>query len=331
MDETGQFVFDSSGGGLDGVLGSSSDADEADPARIAGRWGGALSFNGSDRVTLPDSARLEPERISVEAWVRGSSPGPWRYVLSKGANTCLTSSYGLYSGPAGGLAFYISDGNSYVLSPAIPTGGIWDGAWHYAVGTYDGQHVRLYVDGAQVGAGIAVDVQIGYGLASTAPLIGDYRGSCALPFSGDIDEVRVWNEALDPAWIAGFAASGPDATGPAAPPPPLTPDAAAGGGVYSIPPDARTPSSRRCLTIAISAHRIRAHRLSRIRATVRRDGRPAARIGVMAKGAGARATARTNTKGRVLLKLRPRRPGIVHLVQLTGRTACSAPRLRVAR
>jgi hypothetical protein len=81
--------------------------------------------------------------------------------------------------------------------------------------------VRFYVDGAQVGAGVAADLQIRYGLASTTPLIGGYLGSCQLPFSGDIDDVRVSNEALDPAWIAGFAASGPSATAsPATPPPP---------------------------------------------------------------------------------------------------------------
>jgi hypothetical protein len=328
MDESGQLMFDASGGGLDGVLGSSSAADEADPARIPGRWGGALSFDGSDRVTIPDSTRLEPERISVEAWVRRSgSPGQWRYVVSKGATTCWTSSYGLYSGPEGGLAFYISDGTNYVLSPAIPTEGVWDGAWHYAVGTYDGERVRLYIDGAEMGAGVAVNLQIRYGLASTTPLIGGYLGSCQLPFSGDIDDVRVWNEALDPAWIAGFAARGPDATAPATPPPPLTPDPAASGGVYPIPPEARP---KQCLTIAISTHRLRAHRLTRVRATVRRNGRPAGRIGVTAKGAGARAAARTDTHGRVLLKLRPRRPGIVRL-RLNGRAACSTPRLRVAR
>jgi Concanavalin A-like lectin/glucanases superfamily len=228
------------------------------------------------------------------------------------------------SGAGGGLAFYISDGTSYVLSPAIPPERVWDGAWHYAVGTRE--RVRLYLDGAQVGAGVAAELQIRYGLASTTPLIGGYLGSCQLPFSGDIDEVRVSNEALDPAWIAAFAASGPGANAPATPPPPLTPDAAASGGVQRTP----APPGPRCLTIAIKTHRMRAHHLTRIRATVRRDGRPAARIRVIAKGAGARAAARTNTKGRVLLELRPRRPGIVRL-RLIGRTACNAARLRVAR
>jgi concanavalin A-like lectin/glucanase superfamily protein len=130
MDEAGgQAVIDASGDGLDGVLGSSSEADEADPVRIPGRWGGALSFDGSNRVTIPDSTRLEPARISVEAWVRRSgSPGRWRYVVSKGATTCWASSYGLYSGPGGGLAFYAADDTDYVLSPAIPAERVWDGA-----------------------------------------------------------------------------------------------------------------------------------------------------------------------------------------------------------
>ncbi len=335
MDEAGgQMVDDASGGGLDGVLGASSGPDAADPARIAGRWGGALSFAGSDRVTIPDSARLEPARISVEAWVRRSgSPGIWRYIVAKGATGCFASSYGLYSGFGGGLAFYVSTGGRYVLSPALSAGGIWDGRWHYAVGTYDGVRVRLYVDGAQVGAGIPVDLQIRYGLESTTPLIGGYLGSCGLPFSGDIDDVRISNEPLDPAWIAGFAAGGPDATAPATPPPPIAPDPGARGGVYPIPPDQRQPSKskpKRCFTIAVSTARLRARRWTTIRATVRRDGRPIGRIRIVSDGAGVRVTARTRGNGRALLKLRPRRKGVVRLL-LPGRAQCAVPRLTVAR
>jgi Concanavalin A-like lectin/glucanases superfamily len=238
MDEaSGQVVRDASGGGLDAVLGTSSGPDGADPARIPGRWGGALSFDGSDRVTIPDRPVLEPARISVEAWVRrAGSPGQYRYVLSKGGATCFASSYGLYSGAGGGLAFYVSDATRFVPSPAVAPAGIWDGRWHHAVGTFDGAHVRLYVDGAQVGAGIPVDLEIKYGLQSTMPLIGSYLGSCELPFSGDIDEVRVWNEALAPGQVAGYAAGGPDAVGPPLPPPAaVAPDPAAPGGVFLLP------------------------------------------------------------------------------------------------
>ena len=57
-----------------------------------------------------------------------------------------------------GLEFYISQngGLTYAISPDAGAG-IWDGNWHFVVGTYDGLNVRLYVDGKQVGNGTPVD------------------------------------------------------------------------------------------------------------------------------------------------------------------------------
>ena len=51
------------------------------------------------------------------------SPGRWRYIVARGAQDCLAGSYGLYSGEAGGLAFYVFDGDRYVLSPTAPRRG----------------------------------------------------------------------------------------------------------------------------------------------------------------------------------------------------------------
>ena len=73
-------------------------------------------------------------------------------------------------------------------------------------GTYDGASVRLYVDGAQVGAGTPASGPIAYGLANSNRLaIGNYAGNLPDPpecfentaFGADIDEVRVFNRALD--------------------------------------------------------------------------------------------------------------------------------------
>jgi beta-galactosidase len=75
---------------------------------------------------------------------------------------------------------------------------VWDGNWHLVAGTYDGASVRLYVDGAQIGAGTPTSLVIGYtGLDHTNFDIGAYRGStCTLGFKGAIDEIRLFNRAL---------------------------------------------------------------------------------------------------------------------------------------
>jgi hypothetical protein len=71
-----------------------------------------------------------------------------------------------------------------------------DGQWHYAVITYDGSNVRLYIDGAQVAtkstSGASPEtsgtkpVRIGANSRVTPP--GNF-------FTGEVDEVRVWNNA----------------------------------------------------------------------------------------------------------------------------------------
>jgi hypothetical protein len=181
-----QTAFDISEQGNHGTLGSSPDADSNDPTWLAGTDGGfrglALRFGGDDFVEVADSAALEPEDVTLDAWVRGTStPGPFRYLASKGALRCDTASYGLYTHNDGGLIFYVSDGRSFTLSPNAGTR-IWDGRWHHVAGTFsawDGSRVRMYVDGKQVGNGNVSQVKLSYGLPDNDRFyIGEYRGNC---------------------------------------------------------------------------------------------------------------------------------------------------------
>ncbi|HEY7633377.1 MAG TPA: LamG domain-containing protein [Thermoleophilaceae bacterium] len=169
---------------------------------VPGRFGTALSFDaGGSFVQVPDQPSLEPPvEVSVSAWVRrAGSPGIYKYVLSKGASSgCISASYALYSGAAGGLQFYVSTnrGQTYTLSPDAGAG-IWDGNWHLAVGTYDGTSVRLFVDGVQVGNGRPRAGTIDYDLPKSNDLfIGHYAGCPGLDFTGDIDEPEVFAQAL---------------------------------------------------------------------------------------------------------------------------------------
>src|SRR3954451_3112074 len=191
----GQAAADASGRGNDGQLGAPAVGDARDPRWIAGHDGGtALVFEGADYVSVADTAALEPAHVAVDAWVRrAGSPGAWRYVLSKGSLDCDRSAYGLYSGWSGGMAFYVSSSSEYTISPEISSSIVWDGAWHHVIGSYDGDRVRLWIDGSQVGAGTPTNMAIAYTAGTRGVYIGTYRGSCDLGFSGTIDDVLVWN------------------------------------------------------------------------------------------------------------------------------------------
>jgi Concanavalin A-like lectin/glucanases superfamily len=193
---TGTTANDASGYGNSGAVSGAAQW-------VPGVWGTALSFDGSTaRVQVPDSSSVEPaSAISVTAWVKASgSPGAFEYILSKGASACLTASYGLYTGPNGGLMFYVasSDGLSYTRSPDAGAG-VWDGKWHFVGGTDDGSAVHLYVDGNEVGSGAPAAGSIGYGLPNTNNVfVGHYDGCSGLDFTGTIDEPQIWTRALSP-------------------------------------------------------------------------------------------------------------------------------------
>ena len=165
----------------------------------SGRFAGAGVFDGAlGGVSIPDEAALEPASVSVSAWVNSSNPGPFKYIVAKGASNCSAASYGLYTGPNGGIAFYVSSnyGLSFVASPDGGTS-LWNGAWHNVIGTFDGSTVRLYVDGVQVGSGTPDTTPIAYGLPTSNDLeLGNYMGCYGLGFPGSIDQVRVFDRAL---------------------------------------------------------------------------------------------------------------------------------------
>jgi hypothetical protein len=220
---SGTTVADSSGNGNNGLLSGGT-------TWVPGVSGSALSFDGSTgqvQVKLSDDNALEPATaVTVSAWFRhAGSPGIYRYIAAKGGNGCIAASYGLYSGPNGGLEFYVSKehGSVYARSPDAGQAA-WDGKWHLAVGTYDGKTIRLYLDGKQVGSGTSWPGELEYLLPSSNDFyIGNYPSCQPHHFAGDIDSVMVWGRALGATEIRSLI---PDGTVPTSPDPPST----TGGG-----------------------------------------------------------------------------------------------------
>jgi hypothetical protein len=193
---SGTVAHDNSGHGNTGTLSGATQW-------VPGYFGPGLSFDGSTaRVDVPDSPSLDSTAaLSVGAYVKTSgSPGNFEYIVAKGASGCIAASYALYTGPNGGLQFYVSQnsGSSYTRSPDAGAA-VWNGKWHFVVGTYDGSAVRLYVDGQQVGSGTPLSGPVGYGLPNGNDLFfGHYDGCSGLDFAGSLDEPTVWSTALTP-------------------------------------------------------------------------------------------------------------------------------------
>jgi hypothetical protein len=324
---SGQRAADSGPNSAHGRLGETSAGDSDDPTWIAGHAGsGALAFDGAQFVAVSDTAALEPAHVAVDTWVRrAGTPGRWRYVLSKGSVGCDRSAYGMYSGWSGGLAFYVSSSSDYTISPEAPASAVWDGAWHHVVGAYDGTSVRLWIDGAQVGAGTPAAVTIAYGVGSKGVYIGTYRGSCDLGFKGDIDDAQIWDDA--PAL--------PDLGLPVIPPVSGAPThVPVGGGSASgvrgsTQQQSTTSTARRaCLRVSLNRSTVPLRRRTRVVATVRRGKRGVVGVHVIVKGAGVTAGGRTNRKGRAGVSVKASKRGRLRVRIAGERASCAARTVR---
>ena len=162
----------------------------------AGRFGGALSFDGvNDSVLVADSNSLDLRTgMTLSAWVRPTTGGGWRTVMLKEQPGQLV--YALYSStdnnrPSGHV---FTNGDMALGGPTVLAANTWS---HLAV-AWDGLTIRMYVNGAQVASGALA----GTAAVSASPLRIGGNSVWGEWFAGLIDEVRVYNRALSAAEIA---------------------------------------------------------------------------------------------------------------------------------
>ena len=162
----------------------------------------SFGATGSNFFDTPSSPSLQLSQFSVASWFKTSSDFATDVtIVNKGGFGSETAgqnmNYGIWMNSAEkvkggfesstGTDFYVTSPNSYA-----------DNQWHYAVVTYDGSTVKLYIDGALVGSkttsGTSPDkagtqpVRVGANSRTTPPT--------ANFFIGNVDEVRVWNDDL---------------------------------------------------------------------------------------------------------------------------------------
>ncbi len=157
-----------------------------DDGTIAGKIGNAKSFNGaSDYVPLTISS-LKLSQLSVETWFKTSSASYMMLYRARAYGTFLTMSGGVLS-----FNYFDSSAGYHSVASTIAYN---DNQWHHAVGTYDGNNLKLYVDGILISTTPSINpiYYASYGGAAIGR-DGDYSGSY---FNGALDEFRIYNRAL---------------------------------------------------------------------------------------------------------------------------------------
>jgi len=182
-------AFDSSGYGNDGtVIGGES--------YIGSLMGQAFSFNGSTCVYVADSSSLDITRATLEAWVKPSvSSQSYARIVFKGTNSPLFEPLYFLAYDSSGKYMRMVVFISGVAKSAISTTTLTNTLkWYHIAGTYDGDEVKIYIDGTLEGTTSVLgdgDIDIG------TPALGIGRNpEGSYGYKGLIDEVRIWSSAL---------------------------------------------------------------------------------------------------------------------------------------
>ncbi len=166
-----------------------------------GLVGQAFSFDGVNAyVSVADAPDLNPtSAMTVEAWINPSGHvGSFDPVVKKaGEGFAQQDGYTLEFSGNGILFFVYLSGVGWISNsqPAfVPLG-----SWTHVAGVYDGAAIRLYVNGALVGAPRAAAGSI---VPSSNELnIGRDPSNPGRLYQGLIDEIAIYNRALDAAEV----------------------------------------------------------------------------------------------------------------------------------
>jgi methionine-rich copper-binding protein CopC len=157
----------------------------------------ALSFNGQNTwVTIPNSSSLNPTgALTMEAWVNPASLNGAAAAIAKEMTGGLT--YGLYAANDGGSPPQATIDASGTSSQVASSADLPVGTWSHIAATYDGTILKLYVNGNIVSS-LGVE-----GLLSTSSGVLRIGGDSIWGefFNGLMDDVRIYNRALNQAEI----------------------------------------------------------------------------------------------------------------------------------
>jgi len=178
--------------------GNALDLDVVGPTlTTSGYQGNALVYNGTGDYLSGTHAELDiTTALTVSAWVQRASGGSGGYdcIVGKG-----DFQYMIRTNDGGRVEFFTHDGSWHQVNGAtIPID-----EWHHVAGVCDGSTVQVYVDGVPGGSASG-------GITSDAAVFNVGRNSTHTGrlFEGAIDEVAIWNEALDLTAIQFLAAGG---------------------------------------------------------------------------------------------------------------------------
>jgi len=170
--------------------------DEAGALR--GVHGEALELSGRHALRRELDPRIaDLERITFSAWTRPTELSGYREIFRQECGERLLFSFQL-GGTILSLGLHVGGGYVECDAPIDPRE-LLDGEWHHAAGTFDGETMRVWLDGAEIGAlarpgALLTRVDVP-GFIGSLGGVGEF-------FQGELDDLRIYGEALGAEEIA---------------------------------------------------------------------------------------------------------------------------------
>jgi hypothetical protein len=198
----GGVIADRTGRGLHGRL--------KDAQRTAdGRLGGGCAFGAAESgLIVTNAPPLNRTQATFAVWFKTTKPAAFdRSLLDKRPDRgyALVLAGDASNGPARGRLRFTVSGHA-----CLSDSNVADGVWHHVAASYDGENLKLYVDGqlqkqvtAWHGAIPANDDDLVIGL-NRNPLRPEDKGKS---FDGAVDELMIFDHALSAADVGAVLAA----------------------------------------------------------------------------------------------------------------------------
>lgn len=223
---SGQVAADASPSNNDGTLGPTAAVESGDPTWACS--GTALEFDGSDdEVKLSSVAIGDRAAWSISAWIKiGPDAADKRTIYGEGDTTQREYLFLDVAQADSVVTFYSEDYPGSVYTQLDGTSNVQDDQWHLVTVVQRSKTDRvLYVDASPEDSSTQDAGTLSFNTASIGYLRSE--GWVADPFLGIIDDVRIYDYALNTAEIATLYANPPGPCG-----------AASGGVVMMLVADA---------------------------------------------------------------------------------------------
>jgi len=157
----------------------------------SGKFGGGYSFDGSDKITVTDSADFDVGgSISMTAWVYVTSSGTYKYIISKTVSGQENKAFLLSNENPPKMWAFLYPWTGLAFAKSTRTVSL--NAWHHLAYTFENNSLIFYLDGEEE---TAIARTLSNASDSTGDvLIGD-SGNNEF-FYGTMDDVGWFNIAL---------------------------------------------------------------------------------------------------------------------------------------